>query len=137
MEPDIADFADLLQLARSQQQPQRLLFVFVKASLPEDSTPQQQAEFAASIGGELEPLMAVDKAPDALDDFGTLVAEAAEFGPPWSLVFVSSLSGRDARQPDDDAVDSALDEMIERVRAGWFEGMLPFDPQGRMAEISS
>ncbi|CQR42946.1 MAG: hypothetical protein PHO64_12715 [Thiomonas sp.] len=137
MEANIADFADLLRLARSQQQPQRLLFVFVKASMPEDATPQQQAEFAAGIGGEIEPLMAVDKAADAFDEFNALVADAAAFGPPWSLVFVSSLSGRDGRPPDDDAVDSTLDEMIERVRAGWFEGMLPFDPLGRLAEIRS
>ena len=137
MDTTFADFTQLLRLARSQPQPQRLLFVFVKAGLPENSTAQQKAEYAAGVGGELEPLMATDKVADELDGFGVLVAEAASFGPPWDLVFVSSLSGSDAGQPEDDAVAAALDEMIERVRVGRFEGLLPFDAKGRIVEISS
>ena len=35
---DIAQFADLLSAAKAQSEPQRLLFVFVAAELPEDAT---------------------------------------------------------------------------------------------------
>jgi hypothetical protein len=128
----IAEFADLLRLARAEPQPQQLLFVFVKATLPEAATPAQRAAFDAGEAGELEPLMTVDKAADALADFESLAAEAGAFGPPWSLVFVSTQPGGDANT---DAIGPALDEMVERVRAGWLSGMVPFDRRGRAVAL--
>jgi hypothetical protein len=128
----IAEFADLLRLARAEPQPQQLLFVFVKAALPDAATPAQRAAFDAGVGGELEPLMVVDKAADALADFASLTAEAAAFGPPWSLVFASTQPGGDANA---DAIGPALDEMVERVRAGWLTGMIAFDRRGRAVAL--
>ena len=130
----IADFSDLLRLARAEPQPQQLLFVFVKATLPEAATRQQRAQFEAGVGGELEPLMTVDKAAEALDDFDALAAEAAAFGPPWSLVFASTQPGGDVNA---DAVGPALDEMVERVRAGWLSGMVAFDRRGRAVALQA
>jgi hypothetical protein len=59
---NISSFDDLLCAARAQTEPQRLLFVFTKVTLPDDSTPEQQARFQTGEGGALEPLMCVDKA---------------------------------------------------------------------------
>src|SRR5437763_15902630 len=53
----ISSFDDLLRVARQQAEPQRLLFVFVGAELPEDSTSEQRQRFAAGAGGALVPLM--------------------------------------------------------------------------------
>jgi len=68
-EPNISSFADLLREARQQPEPQRLLFVFAGAALPDDSTPEQRRRYAAGAGGALVPLMCVDKAPDELRSF--------------------------------------------------------------------
>jgi len=66
---EISSFDDLLVAAREQPEPQRLLFVFAGAGLPEDSSPEQQASFAAGVGGELTPMMTVDKSPASLTTF--------------------------------------------------------------------
>jgi len=58
----ISRFEDLLRAARQQPQPQRLLFVFMGAELPEDSTPEPRQRLAAGAGGALLPPMCVDKA---------------------------------------------------------------------------
>jgi len=39
-------FDDFLEAARQQPNPQRLLFVFAAAELPDKSTPEQQQRFA-------------------------------------------------------------------------------------------
>jgi hypothetical protein len=127
---EISNFDDLLRAARAQPEPQRLLFVFAEAALPEDSTPEQRASFAAGHGGELVPLMSVDKAPEELAGFDALVQESLQFAPDWAVVFVAGLGGRDGRAPKDAETERALERMIEAVRGGEFGAFLPFDRQG-------
>ena len=47
-------FDDLLSLAREQPEPQRLLFVFAAAGIPEDATPAQRARFEAGLANIVE-----------------------------------------------------------------------------------
>jgi hypothetical protein len=54
-------FQQFVQAAESQPEPQRLLFVFATAALPEDATAAQTERFAAGGGGTLTPLMTADK----------------------------------------------------------------------------
>lgn len=126
----IASYEDLLRAARGQANPQRLLFVFARAVLPDDSTPAQRADFAAGRGGALEPLMSVDKAPEELGSFAALVEESRQFGPDWSIVFVGSLAGRNGRAPTSAEADRSLQGMIESIKAGMFGPFIPFDRQG-------
>jgi len=133
---DIASFDDLLRATRGQPEPQRLLFVFAAAELPEDSTPEQRERFDAGEGGTLVPLMSVDKDPDALVDFDGLVAESRQFPGDWSLVFVAGLPGRNGRAPTSDEADRSLQRMIEAVRTGSFGAFLPFDRQGLPVRFS-
>ena len=78
---NISSFDDLLRAARQQPEPQRLLFVFAQAVLPDDSTPEQRAGFEAGQGGALTPLMSVDKTPEELGTFAALVEESRQFAP--------------------------------------------------------
>ena len=128
-------FDQLLQAATSQPEPQRLLFVFVAADLPDDATPAQRQHFTAGSGGALAPLMCVDKGPDDLSDFESLVTQSLvtqsrEAGPAWQVVFAAGLGGRDARPPSPEQVDRALQAMVERVRDGRIDGLLALDPTG-------
>ncbi len=128
---DISTFDDLLQAARQQPDPQRLLFVFAGAGVSADSTPEQRARFEAGEGGELTPIMCVDKAPQDLGDFAALQAEAKQFSSDWALVFTAALSGRGGQPPSAADTEAALQRMVESVRAGELEHFIPFDRDGQ------
>lgn len=127
----ISSFDDLLRAARMQPDPQRLLFVFAGAELPEDCTPEQRARFQQGEGGALVPLMSVDKTPEELSGFAALAEESRQFGRDWSVVFVAALSGRNGRAPGTADAGRALDRMIDAIKAGAVASFLPFDRQGR------
>ena len=128
---NISSFDDLLRAAREQPEPQRLLFVFADAALPDDSTPEQRARFQAGQGGALTPLMSVDKTPEELDTFAALVEESRQFGHDWAIVFVAGLSGRAGRAPTSEEADQSLQRMIEAIKTGAFGSFMPFDRQGQ------
>ena len=128
---NISSFDDLLRAAREQPEPQRLLFVFADAALPDDSTPEQRARFQAGQGGALTPLMSVDKRPEELDTFAALVEESRQFGHDWAIVFVAGLSGRAGRAPTSEEADQSLQRMIEAIKTGAFGSFMPFDRQGQ------
>lgn len=128
---EISSFDDLLRAAREQAEPQRLLFVFANAVLPDDSTPEQRARFEAGQGGALEPLMSVDKTPEELSTFAALKEESRYFGHHWDIVFVASLSGREGRTPTGEEADRSLQRMIESIKTGVFGSFIPFDRHGQ------
>jgi len=133
---EISSFDNLLQVARAQPDPQRLLFVFADADLPDDATPEQRARFQAGEGGALVPLMSVDKAPDELDTFAALVDESRQFGPEWAVVFVAALSGRGGRAPTSAEADQSLQRMIDAIKAGSLGAFIPFDRSGQPVQFS-
>ncbi len=132
---DILSFDDLLQAARAQSQPQRLLFVFTGVELPEDSTPVQRERFAAGQGGALVPLMCVDKRPEELSSFAALVQESSQFGHAWGLVFAAALGGRADRAPSSDDAEEPLQRMVESIKQGNIGAFIPFDPQGQPVQF--
>jgi hypothetical protein len=132
---NISTFDDLLQAARSQPDPQRLLFVFAGVELPDDATPAQRERFEAGQGGALVPLMCVDKRPDELASFSALVEESGQFGPqPWGIVFAAALSGTD-RAPTSEDAEKPLERMVEAIKRGEHGGYIPFDTQGQAVQI--
>jgi hypothetical protein len=130
---EISSFDDLLHAARAQPEPQRLLFVFAAAELPDDATAAQRARFQAGQGGALVPLMCVDKAPQELDSFDALVEEARQFTAPghdWAMVFVAALSGTLNQAPTSADAEAPLQRMVDAIKAGTIGGYIPFDRQG-------
>ena len=123
-------FDQLLQAAAAEPQPQRLLFVFATAGLPDDATPAQRQRFAAGSGGNLTPLMCVDKGAAELAGFEQLVAESQTAGPPWDVVFAAGLAGRSGQPPSAQQVEQALEGMVERVRSGTIGNLLALDSSG-------
>lgn len=132
---EISHFDDLLEAARGQIERQRLLLVFVGASLPAKATAEQRAGFEAGESGELTPLMCVDKDPGVLADFAALLDEAATLGPEWALVFAAALSGTGGSPPADSQVDAALRRMVEAVKSGDLSGLIPFDRKGEAVRL--
>jgi hypothetical protein len=133
---NISSFDDLLRAACEQPEPQRLLFVFASAVLPDDSTAEQRARFEAGEGGALAPLMAVDKSPEEIRTFAALVEESRQFGPDWAVVFVASLPGRAGCPPSSQEADQPLQRMIESVKASSIGSFLPFNRRGEPMLLS-
>lgn len=126
----LSNFDDLLRAARAQSQPQRLLFVFAGAELPDGSTPDQAARFANGAGGALVPLMAVDKAPDELVDFPALVEESLQMGQNWQVVFAAAIAGKNGCAPASAQAEPALKNMADSIRQGRHDAFMPFDRHG-------
>lgn len=127
---EISSFDDLLQAARSQHEPQRLLFVFTGVELPDDATPAQQADFAAGHGGALVPLMCVDKPPDEITSFAALAQESSQFGHDWRMVFVAALSGTLNHAPTTEDAEAPLQRMVDAIKQGQLRAFIPFDRNG-------
>jgi len=127
---EIARFDDLLTAARAQAAPQRLLFVFAGAELPEDSTPEQRRRFDTGAGGALVPLMCVDKGLDELTTFAALADEARASGPTWVVVFVAALTGQHGHPLASKDAEAPLQRMIDAIKAGDHGSFVPFDRDG-------
>jgi len=115
---NITDYESLLAAARQQAEPQRLLFVFLQASLPKDSKDEEKNSFDSGQGGALEPVMCVDKALDELGSFSDLVDESVKMGQDWQIVLVAGLSGENDVEPDSAKVESSLKMMVDTVQNG-------------------
>jgi hypothetical protein len=129
-------FDQLLAAASAQADPQVLLFVFAGAELPSDATPAQRRSFERGVGGELTPLMCVEKELGELSSFEALVSESREVGPPWQVVFAAGLAGANGRRPSGSVVEQALNTMVDRVRHGTVHNLLALSPTGEVLTFS-
>lgn len=130
---EISSFDDLLHAARMQPEPQRLLFVFAAAELPDDATPAQRVHFEAGHGGALVPMMCVDKTPQELASFSALVEEAQQFTAPghdWAMVFAAALSGTLNQAPTSADAEAPLQRMVDAIKGGTHGAYIPFNRQG-------
>lgn len=125
-----AAFDQLLAAARAQPDAQVLLFVFAGCELPANPTPAQRQRHEQGRGGTLTPLMCVEKALDELSTFDALVEESRAVGPPWEVVFAAGLGGQGDQGPAPQAVDAALQTMVERVKQGAVDRMLALSRTG-------
>ncbi len=125
---NITSFADLLLTARQQPDPQRLLFVFVRAELPDNATPEEVRRFQAGQGGALLPLMFVDKKTDEIGSFAELVEESRHTGQLWDMVFVGCLAGHAGQEPTDQQAQQALEAMVKSVQMGSVGHLLAYRP---------
>lgn len=120
----IRSFDDLLQAARGEAAPQRLLLVFAGAELPEDPSATQRAAFEAGHGGALVPLMCVDKRPDEILSFAQLCSEADAMHSGWRVVLAGALAGLQGEAPTDKAVDQSLERLLGLIQAGRMDKVL-------------
>ena len=135
---NITSYGDLLAAARSQQQPQRLLFAFARAELPDGAadTAHPQGVGGAPRSGALKPVMCVDKIIDELGSFEQLVAESRHTGADWDIVFVSTLSGRGGKAPPSAEAEAPLNMMVNYIHTGQIARFLAFDRQGELLAIA-
>lgn len=133
---NITSYADLISAANAQVEPQRLLFVFTRAELPDDASALQKQRFEAGEGGTLAPVMCVDKLPAEQPHFDGLVSESKDTGMDWDIVFVTSMSGRAGIAPGSDEATQALKMMVESVKQGAVGNFLALDRSGTAVNLN-
>jgi len=133
---NISSYEELLAAARQQPEPQRFLFVFTTAELPEGYTKAQTERFHAGQGGVLTPKICTDKAQDELGDFSDLVEESRQTGQDWKIVFVACLSGRGGIMPSTEEAQKPLKEMVESIQNGAVSHFLAYDRDGNQVQFS-
>ncbi len=131
----ISRFTDLLEEAKQQPEPQRLLFVFTRAELPDNPTAEQRQRFEQGEGGVLTPALCVDKSPEELSDMEALVAESRNTGIEWDIVFVAALSGSGQQPPSGEEAERHLQRMVESLKMGNIESFLALDRQGEVVSF--
>lgn len=132
----IQNFSGLLEAARSQAQPQRLLLVFATAELPEDASADERTRFESGEGGALAPSMCVDKTPEEIADFAALLTESRETGVDWVILFVAAMSGRDGRAPASEEAEQPLQAMVEAIKDGKIGEFLAVDRDGNIVQLA-
>lgn len=132
----ITNYTDLLEAARQQPEPQRLLFVFTRPELPDGYTEAQKRDFDAGQGGVLTPQMCTDKPLDELGEFSALVEESQQTGQDWQIVFVASLAGRGGVMPSTEEAQEPLKTMIHSIQNGAISNYLAYDRSGDLVQFS-
>jgi len=134
---NIIDYESLLKAAQQQVEPQRLLFVFLKASLPKDYEEGEKSDFDAGQGGALQAVMCVDKALEELGSFSDLVKESEKTQQDWQIVLVAGLSGINDVEPGSSEVERALKMMMETVQNGGdLSKFMAFNKAGEPVQFS-
>ncbi len=136
VEPSLDSYAGFIALANAQPEPQRLLWVFAKAELPNGYTESQHQHYLAGQGGALEPVLCVDKLPEEVADFATLVAESLETGVDWDIACGASMAGRAGIAPNSDEAIQPLRLMLNKIQSGIIAEFLTFDKHGELVSLS-
>ncbi|KKO46768.1 ribonucleotide reductase subunit alpha [Arsukibacterium ikkense] len=132
---NIESYTDLIRAAGQQSEPQRLLFVFAKAELPNGFTDTQKNNFEQGHGGALAPVLCVDKLPEEVTDFSTLVTESISTGVDWDIAFVSAIGGRGGFAPNNDEAAQPLKMMTEKIQGGMIADFLTFNKAGELVAL--
>ena len=131
----ITHFDDLINAALAQPDAQRLLLVFASVALPHNASPAQRAAFAAGHGGELTPVMCVDKSPQELGSFAALLGESAQFGHDWGIVFAAGMSGHGGVPPSSEEAEPYLQQIVESVKEGMIDNFIAFNREGKAVSL--
>jgi hypothetical protein len=131
----LESYADLLEIARTETTPQRVLFVFTRAEIEYDANEVQKDSFDKGIGGLLKPVMCVDKPIDELTTFEDLVAESDKTEQSWSVMFAACLSGSNGTMPSSEDANKPLDSMIAAINNGMVSQYLAFNRNGELLSL--
>ena len=131
----ISNYRELIAATGQEHEPQRLLFVFCRAELPDSASAEELAAFERGEGGALTPVICVDKAPAEVADFSQLVDESRNTGQNWDVVFVAAMSGRGGVPPSSDEAQQPMTMMVESIRLGHVGNYLPLDVSGEAVSL--
>jgi len=112
----ISTFPDLLEMATSQDQPQRLLFLFAQAE--GINSPKSNKKKNKAQKGTITPVMCVDKLPQEVESFEALITEADSINKGWNFIVIAGLSGKNNEAPSTEDAEPYLNQMVNGLASG-------------------
>lgn len=131
----ISSYDGLITAANQQLEPQRILFVFAKVELPTEHSDVEAEQFHAGQGGNLVPVVCVDKALNELGSFADLFEESKQTGQDWKIVFVACLDGNNGIMPTSIDSEIPLQTMQINILTGKVSGYLAYDREGNQIRV--
>lgn len=131
----LSTYNDFIQAAKQQSEPQRLLFVFTKKEIPAEATPEQIERFKAGEGGNLEPVLCVDKLPEEVENLADFIEESEQTGLTWDIAFAASMSGLMGHAPTSEQAEQPLTMMVESIKGGTVANFIAFDRNGDLLQV--
>ena len=127
----LSSYDDFIKAAKTQDEPQRLLG-FVKKYYKVE---EQRQRFQQGEGGNLDPVLCVDKLPDEVDCLEALIKESEETGLTWDVAFAASMSGMLGHAPTTEQAEQPLNMMVESIKGGTVANFLAFNREGELLQI--
>ena len=106
------NFEDLLHSAHNEELPQRLLLLFAKAA------PMKGAHKIRHQSGTIVPVMCVDKLPEEISSFESLLKEADSITNQWDFILIGSIAGKNGVPPSSQEADPHLHKMSNDLANG-------------------
>ena len=114
----ITNYETLVEAARQEPDPQRLLFLFLQPFLMDDDNEEEAQRFKDGQGGGLKPVFHVDFAAEELTTFEALTTESKKMEAEWNIVLVGCLTGEAGEPPTTKSVDEWIEFMQQAVLSG-------------------
>ncbi len=125
------DFKKLIDAAKNQPEPQRLLMLFVQADR-ENKAKKKKSR------GTISPVMCVDKLPEELSTFTNLVKEADGISSEWNMVLMAGMNGEGGQPPSAEEAEPLLNRMANDVAMGQdLSRYFILDRKGNQIEVVS
>lgn len=133
---EIANYREFLQLVKTRPEPQRLLFVFTDAQLPDDASEHEREQFREREGAALTPILCGDRLATEMEGFSSLCREVEVTGRQWEVLFVSSITRGDGAMPTVADVEQFMKVMLEAIKQGKVSRFAAFNRDGELLRIS-
>lgn len=106
-----SNFNQLVDAAKAQSEPQRLLFLLAKSE-------RTNKEKKSTANGTITPVMCVDKLPDELSDLSAFIVEADGINQDWDMLFIAGMNGANNQPPSPDDAGPLLEKMADDLMQG-------------------
>ncbi|WP_444995324.1 ribonucleotide reductase subunit alpha [Aliikangiella sp. IMCC44359] len=106
-----SNFNNMLNAAKAQPEPQRLLFML---ALSERTNKAKKSR----AQGTITPVMCVDKIPDELSDITAFIEEADSINSQWDMIFIAGMNGENGQPPSPEEAEPLLNKMVNDLVSG-------------------
>lgn len=106
-----SNFHKLVQAAKAQPEPQRLLFLLAKS---ERSNKAKKSR----ARGTITPIACVDKLPQELSTIKKFASEADRITADWNMILIAGMNGSDGHAPTTEEAEPLLNKMANDLVSG-------------------